>query len=135
MKVFGLDEAREVLVKIKPLVEAINDKRMEIYDLLSKLEEENDELERIYIKSTINTLDSEIREHFQMIENLGGVIKGEDPILIDFLSYFQGRYIWLCWKEDEETIIYWHELNDGFSGRKPIEIIEESQNEFRSLSE
>ncbi len=135
MKVFALDEARELLVKIKPLVEAINDKRIEIYDLLSKLEEETDELERIYIKSTINNLDKEIREHFEMIESLGGVVKGEDPILIDFLSYFQGRYIWLCWKEDEDTIIYWHELNDGFSGRKPVDIIEENQNQFKSLSE
>jgi len=53
------------------------------------------------------------------------VIKGIDPILVDFLSFHQNRYIWLCWKEDEDTIMYWHELNEGFAGRKPITLLEE----------
>jgi len=58
------------------------------------------------------------------IEALGGVIKGVDPILVNFLSFHKNRYIWLCWKEDEDTIMYWHELNEGFAGRKPIHLLE-----------
>lgn len=125
MKVFDLDSARELLTLIKPLVETINIKREELYSLYTNIEEEEDKLEKLYMESQTRELDAEIRQCFQKIEALGGVIKGTDPILIDFLSFYQNRYIWLCWKEDEDTILYWHELDEGFAGRKPIELLKE----------
>jgi len=79
----------------------------------------------MYLESHIKDLDADIRKLFQKIEALGGVIKGIDPILVDFLSFHQNRYIWLCWKEDEDTIMYWHELDEGFVGRKPIDLLYE----------
>lgn len=121
MKVFDLETARELVAVIKPIVEEINAKREELYSCISRLEEEQDPLERMYLESHIKDLESHIRRLFQKIEALGGVIKGIDPILVDFLSFHKNRYVWLCWKEDEETIKYWHELNEGFAGRKPIE--------------
>ncbi|MCX8075711.1 MAG: DUF2203 domain-containing protein [Aquificaceae bacterium] len=121
MKVFDLETARDLITVIKPIVEEINFKREEAYQAISKLEEETDELEKIFLKSHIKDLDAEIKKLLQKIESLGGVIKGLDPILVDFLSFHQNRYIWLCWKEDEDTIMFWHELDEGFAGRKPIE--------------
>ena len=79
----------------------------------------------MYLESHIKDLDADIRKLFQKIEALGGVIIGIDPILVDFLSFHQNRYIWLCWKEDEDTIMYWHELDEGFVGRKPIDLLYE----------
>lgn len=121
MKVFDLDTARELITIIKPIVEDINLKREELQGCLSRLEEETDMLEKLYLESHVKDLDAEIRKLFQKIESLGGVIKGLDPILVDFLSFHKNRYIWLCWKEDEDTIMFWHELDEGFAGRKPIE--------------
>jgi hypothetical protein len=125
MKVFDLDTARETLVVIKPIVEEINAKRMELTEAYERLQEEQDPLERMYLESHIKDLDAAIDSLFRKIEALGGVIKGIDPILVDFLSFHKNRYIWLCWKEDEDTIMYWHELNEGFAGRKPISLLEE----------
>jgi hypothetical protein len=125
MKVFDLDTARETLVVIKPIVEEINTKRMELTEAYERLQEEQDTLERMYLESHMKDLDAAIDSLFRKIEALGGVIKGIDPILVDFLSFHQNRYIWLCWKEDEDTIMYWHELNEGFAGRKPITLLEE----------
>jgi len=125
MKVFDLDTARETLVVIKPIVEEINTKRMELTEAYERLQEEQDPLERMYLESHIKDLEALIDSHFRKIEALGGVIKGIDPILVDFLSFHKNRYIWLCWKEDEDTIMYWHELNEGFAGRKPISLLEE----------
>ncbi len=125
MKVFDLDTARETLVLIKPIVEEINLKRMELTEAYEKFHEEEDELEKMYLEAHMKELDRLIDSLFRKIEALGGVIKGVDPILVDFLSFYKNRYIWLCWKEDEETIMYWHELNEGFVGRKPISILEE----------
>ncbi len=123
MKVFDIDTARDLITVIKPIVEDINSKREELYSCITRLEEEKDELERLYLQSHVGDLDMEIRRLFQKIEALGGVIKGIDPILVDFLSFHQNRYIWLCWKEDEDTLMYWHELDEGFAGRKPIELL------------
>ncbi len=125
MKVFDIDTARDLIAVIKPIVEEINTKREELHSCLTRLEEEDDELERLYLQSHIKDLDIEIRRLFQKIEALGGVIKGIDPILVDFLSFHQNRYIWLCWKEDEDTLMYWHELDEGFAGRKPIDLLYE----------
>jgi hypothetical protein len=125
MKVFDLDTARETLVVIKPIVEEINAKRMELTEAYERLQEEQDLLERMYLESHIKDLEALIDSLFRKIEALGGVIKGIDPILVDFLSFHKNRYIWLCWKEDEDTIMYWHELNEGFAGRKPISLLEE----------
>jgi Uncharacterized conserved protein len=125
MKVFDLDTARETLVVIKPIVEEINAKRMELTEAYERLQEEQDPLERMYLESHIKDMESLIDSLFRKIEALGGVIKGIDPILVDFLSFHKNRYIWLCWKEDEDTIMYWHELNEGFAGRKPISLLEE----------
>jgi hypothetical protein len=125
MKVFDLDTARETLVVIKPIVEEINTKRMELTETYERLQGEQDPLERMYLESHIKDLEALIDSLFRKIEALGGVIKGVDPILVDFLSFHKNRYIWLCWKEDEDTIMYWHELNEGFAGRKPISLLEE----------
>ena len=125
MKVFDLDTARETLAVIKPIVEEINTERMELAEAYERLQEEQDPLERMYLESHIKDLEALIDSLFRKIEALGGVIKGIDPILVDFLSFHKNRYIWLCWKEDEDTIMYWHELNEGFAGRKPISLLEE----------
>ena len=125
MKVFDIDTARDLITIIKPIVEDINLKKEELYSCLARLEEETDDLEKLYLQSHVKDLDMDIRRLFQKIEALGGVIKGIDPILVDFLSFHQNRYIWLCWKEDEDTLMYWHELDEGFAGRKPIELLYE----------
>lgn len=123
MKVFDLDSAREALVLIKPLVEAINIKRQELHALIDAMEEERDPLERMYMDTQIREIEQEIQKYFKRIEALGGVIKGIDPILVDFLGFYENRYIWYCWKEDEDTIMYWHEMDEGFAGRKPVSLL------------
>jgi len=127
MKVFTLKEARELLLKIKPIVEDINSKKEELMDIYPRIEEEEDDLERMYYQTKAREIELLIRNGFLRIEEMGGVVKGVDPILIDFLSYHRERYIWLCWREDEETIMFWHELNDGFTGRKPVKELEERE--------
>jgi hypothetical protein len=40
---------------------------------------------------------------------------------VDFLGQRNGREIYLCWHYGEEDIAYWHELNAGFAGRRPVD--------------
>lgn len=125
LKLFDLYSARDALVIIKPLVEDIIEKREELWDLTADYHTEEDELEKLYIQSKIAEIEDIISANLDKIQELGGVIKGTNPILVDFLARYKNRNIWLCWKEDEDDIYYWHEINEGFAGRKPIEEIEE----------
>ena len=40
--------------------------------------------------------------------------------LIDFPALANGRQIWLCWRLGEGDIEWWHELEDGFAGRRRL---------------
>ena len=41
--------------------------------------------------------------------------------LIDFPALKNGRVIFLCWKYNEDSIQFWHEIEAGFAGRQPID--------------
>jgi hypothetical protein len=41
--------------------------------------------------------------------------------LVDFPALVAGRQVWLCWRLGEDKVEFWHELQDGFSGRRGIE--------------
>ena len=40
--------------------------------------------------------------------------------LIDFPALATGRQIWLCWRLGEGRIDWWHELDEGFGGRRRL---------------
>ncbi|MHA2621670.1 MAG: DUF2203 family protein [bacterium JZ-2024 1] len=40
--------------------------------------------------------------------------------LVDFPARYHSREIFLCWKEDEPSVQYWHPVDTGFGGRRPI---------------
>ena len=40
--------------------------------------------------------------------------------LIDFPAIIDGKEVFLCWKSDEDDIIYYHDIEAGFAGRKLI---------------
>lgn len=52
--------------------------------------------------------------------DLGGYLKDLDLGLVDFLTFFDGRNIFLCWRMNEDHIGHWHELDEGFSHRQEI---------------
>ena len=68
-----------------------------------------------------DTSASALREIFERIEQMGVLIKDLEIGLIDFLSRFHGRDVCLCWKLGEEHIRFWHGMEEGFKGRKPID--------------
>ena len=54
------------------------------------------------------------------IESKGIILKGLMDGLVDFPAIREGREVYLCWKIPEQKIEYWHDVNAGFAGRKPI---------------
>ncbi len=61
-----------------------------------------------------------LEREIQRLEELGCVLKDMDTGLIDFPAVRLGTRVWLCWRSGEERVTFWHELHEGFAGRKPV---------------
>jgi hypothetical protein len=46
----------------------------------------------------------------------GGIENG----LVDFPTTYHGRWVYICWRVGEREVRYWHELDEGFTGRREI---------------
>jgi len=55
------------------------------------------------------------------ILDMGIEVKDLTSGLIDFVALHDGREVYLCWKYDEDSIQFWHEIDAGFSGRQFID--------------
>lgn len=54
------------------------------------------------------------------IDELGVTLREIETGLIDFPALASGRQIWLCWRLGEGPVEFWHELGDGFGGRRAL---------------
>jgi len=54
------------------------------------------------------------------IDALGLTLRDIEHGLVDFPALVSGRQVWLCWQRGEKAIGYWHGLETGFSGRRPL---------------
>ncbi len=61
-----------------------------------------------------------LEKEIQKLEELGCVLKDMNIGLIDFPAVRLGTRVWLCWKLDEANVSFWHELHEGFAGRKSV---------------
>jgi hypothetical protein len=54
------------------------------------------------------------------IDELGVTLREIETGLIDFPALVSGRQVWLCWRLGEGDLDWWHELSEGFDGRRPL---------------
>lgn len=54
------------------------------------------------------------------LQELGVQVKDARTGLVDFPALHEGREVLLCWRAGEELVGYWHGLEEGFAGRKPL---------------
>lgn len=56
----------------------------------------------------------------EQIRELGVMLKDLDAGIMDFPCERGGELVFLCWHPREESVRYWHEVEDGYRGRRPI---------------
>jgi hypothetical protein len=80
----------------------------------------------VAIKQQLNSAVTKFYQAVEELENTGVVLKSLEEGLLDFPSKRFDEEVWLCWKEGEKEIKFWHEKDVGFMGRKPISVSDES---------
>jgi hypothetical protein len=63
----------------------------------------------------------EIKDALAEVHAIGVQVKDLDIGLLDFPCAVEDQTVLLCWKLGEDKIEYWHGLDEGFKGRKPID--------------
>ncbi|MGC2186415.1 MAG: DUF2203 domain-containing protein [Terriglobales bacterium] len=61
-----------------------------------------------------------VKDTLAEIDATGVQVKDLDIGLLDFPCHVEGRTVLLCWKLGEKGITHWHDTNEGFAGRKPM---------------
>ncbi len=56
----------------------------------------------------------------QQVDGWGITLRDIGTGLVDFPALVSGRPVWLCWKLGEDDIAWWHDLDAGIAGRKPL---------------
>ncbi len=71
-------------------------------------------------KRAVERLAGEIQQGIQDLHALGCVVKDLDMGLVDFPAFRNGQEVYLCYRLGEERIAFWHGLDEGYAGRKPL---------------
>jgi hypothetical protein len=62
-----------------------------------------------------------LRAAIEGVIETGCLVKDLDIGLVDFPTLLRGVEVYLCWKLGEPGIAFWHGVEEGFGGRKPID--------------
>lgn len=54
------------------------------------------------------------------LQRLGVLVKDLDRGLVDFPALRGGEEVLLCWQVGEDEVAFWHGVEEGFAGRKPL---------------
>jgi hypothetical protein len=130
VRTFTLEEARELLPRVRSVAEQIVEHKRR----LDEAESSRDALRARIAANGGDITPSESAEAEQGVtreaetiaalvdelQDLGVLVKDLDLGLVDFPTLRDGEIVLLCWHAGEEEIGYWHGIEEGYAGRKPI---------------
>lgn len=124
MKIFTLDEANEMIPKMRTQLRLLQKLYSEVAAMSHSakaaasssefgggMEGGSDYVRTLYQVGRITT----------EINKAGVQLKDHGRGLIDFPSMRDDRIVLLCWQLDEgDEISWWHDVDAGFAGRQPL---------------
>ena len=131
-KTFTLDEAHSLL----PILSSLLKRSMDGKGMIEDVEKELQDLKHRILLSGGLLVDvpavarrraerdkafQNIKDTLAEIDAIGVQVKDLDIGLLDFPCAAGDEIVLLCWKYGEERIEFWHGMEEGFQGRKPID--------------
>jgi hypothetical protein len=127
---FTPDEANEALREVRPLVARMVARRRRLRDAQERHGGymtaiggngggiQPGELARA--GATLEQCAIAVAECVERIRGLGIHVKDLDTGLVDFPALRAGEEVLLCWRLGEPEVGYWHGVDEGFAGRRPL---------------
>jgi len=132
MKHFTYEQATEALETVRPLAERMVEQRQVLREARAALVVARSavsgnggglDAERIKeLEATAAGAVAAIAACLEAIGEMGAQVKDLDRGLLDFPARrpATGETVLLCWHVGEPELAYWHGLEEGFAGRKPL---------------
>ena len=128
---FTLEEASALLGQVRPLAESLVEHRRAFTvaaarraRLTARISGNGGDFDPQEPRELDEELEREAQAVVRAIEELealGVLVKDLDRGLVDFPSLREGEEVLLCWQVGEDEIGFWHGVEEGFAGRKPLE--------------
>jgi len=128
---FTLTEAERTRVELEPiLIEAMEGRRalVEVEESLAGVARRigmlggslSPQSEVAELRTRYNQLGSKVQRALETIHATGCLVKDLEMGLLDFPAILNDEEVLLCWRLGEDRIRYYHGLNEGFQGRRPL---------------
>jgi hypothetical protein len=129
-RTFTPEEANAALVELRPIVERMVQHRRNLIaaqklqaELVTRIAGNGGDMMPSDLREAAETIQGEasaIAECAERINEAGAEIKSLEEGLLDFPAKRGSEDVLLCWKLGEDEIRYWHGVDEGFAGRKPL---------------
>jgi hypothetical protein len=124
---YSIDQADARLRELAPLLDKLRADRQEVSTARSELErfrtgngnaDHTDELEAR--EEQIRQIVFRMERYVSQLVAWDITLRDIETGLVDFAALVNGRQVCLCWRLGEERVGFWHELDSGFAGRRPL---------------
>jgi hypothetical protein len=129
-RTFTPEEANEALVELRPIVERMVQHRRKLTEaqvlqaeLVTRIAGNGGDMVPSDLHEAADAIRREaaaISECAERINAVGAEVKSLEEGLLDFPARRGDEVVLLCWKLGEDEINYWHRVDEGFGGRKPL---------------
>ena len=118
---YDIDEANARIPQVRELLTQLRDERDALIRLRDRSQEPDaDEEERRRIHLRMQGIVDQMQAAVVRIDDWSITLRDIQTGLIDFPALVNGRQVCLCWRLGEDEVEWWHELADGFAGRKHL---------------
>jgi hypothetical protein len=133
---FDLDEANETVPELRTILETLRDERSQLIALRDEFARQTAlettpgdaaaarnrglAAERRRLRLRMQGVIDQMQAGVARIDELGITLREIETGLVDFPALVSGRQVWLCWRLGEGDVEWWHELSEGFGGRRPL---------------
>lgn len=129
---FTLPEAENLLPEVERLVSGLKDQKQTYEYAETELTNISHRIALIggmippqdrilQLRARKDTSGRALKAAVERIQEIGCQLKDVDIGLVDFPTLYRDQEVYLCWKMGESGIGFWHYIEDGYRGRRPID--------------
>ncbi|MGH3451886.1 MAG: DUF2203 domain-containing protein [Haloechinothrix sp.] len=119
MGLFTVTEARTELDHLRPVIKELVAVRADAAELAASLTPDGVPTGLGGLPE-LKAAQARLDELMTFIQATGAELKGFAPLLIDFPAELDGVPVLLCWLEGDDDLAWYHRLDVGFAGRRPL---------------
>jgi hypothetical protein len=114
----SLSQARDLLAALRPRIDELIRFRADLAELRADLAGEASS--PLGGRAEAKALEARLYAVMEQLDSQGTQVKGYAPLLLDWPGELRGRPVLWCWLEGDPDIAWYHRLECGFAGRRPV---------------